>query len=62
MGGGDPHVGVLKVICPSLDKVLMHKTRSKANGDNELYTPHNGRPFCILPERLLLSFTYLLNS
>ena len=22
----------------------MHKTRSKANGDNELYTSHNGRP------------------
>ena len=22
----------------------MHKTRSNANGDNELYTPHNGRP------------------
>ena len=22
----------------------MHKTRSKANGDNELYTPHSCRP------------------
>ena len=22
----------------------MHETRSNANGDNELYTPHNGRP------------------
>ena len=22
----------------------MHKTRSNDNGDNELYTPHNGRP------------------
>ena len=39
----------------------MHKTRSKAHGDNELYTPHNGRPFCILPERLLLPLlTYLI--
>ena len=39
----------------------MHKTRSKANGDNELYTPHNGRPFCILTEHLLLPLlTYLI--
>ena len=43
------------------DKVLMHKTRSKANGDNDLYTPHNGRPraFSGAPPT---SFTYLLNS
>ena len=35
----------------------MHKTRSKANGDNELYTPHK----CILPERPLLPLlTYLI--
>ena len=39
----------------------MHKTRSKANGHNELYTPHNGRPLCILLERLLLPLlTYLI--
>ena len=25
----------------------MHKTRSKANGDNELYTTHNGRPLAL---------------
>ena len=40
------------------DKVLMHKTRSKANGDNELYTPHNGRPRAF--SRSTPYFLYLL--
>ena len=39
----------------------MHKTRSKANGDNELYTPHNGRPRAFSLERPLFPLlTYLI--
>ena len=36
----------------------MHKTRSKAHGDNELYTPHNGRPRAF--SRRAPYFLYLL--
>ena len=36
----------------------MHKTRSKANGDNGLYTPHNGRPRAF--SRSVPYFLYLL--
>ena len=36
----------------------MHKTRSKANGDNVLYTSHNGRPRAI--SRSAPFFLYLL--
>ena len=37
----------------------MHKTRSNANGDNELYTPHNGR-LVHSPGAPPTSFTYLI--
>ena len=40
------------------DKVLMHKTRSKANGGNDLYTPHNGLPRAF--SRSAPYFLYLL--
>ena len=36
----------------------MHKTRSKAHGDNELYTPHKGRPRAF--SRSAPYFLYLL--
>ena len=36
----------------------MHKTRSKPNGDNELYTPHNGWPRAF--SRSTPYFLYLL--
>ena len=40
----------------------MHKTRSKANGDNELYTPHTGLPraFSRSTPYFLYLLTYLL--
>ena len=39
----------------------MHKTRSKAHGDNELYTPHKGRPRAFSRERPLFPLlTYLI--
>ena len=37
----------------------MHKTRSKANGANELYTPHNGRSRAFSRSAPFI-FTYLL--
>ena len=36
----------------------MHKTRSKANGDNGLHTPHNGLPRAL--SRSAPYFLYLL--
>ena len=40
----------------------MHKTRSNANGDNELYTPHNDRPraFSRSAPYFLYLLTYLI--
>ena len=40
----------------------MHKTRSKAHDDNELYTPHNGRPraFSRSAPYFLYLLTYLI--
>ena len=42
----------------------MHKTRSNANGDNGLYTPHNGRPraFSRSAPYFLYLLTYLIPS